>query len=108
LKIPLNPPFQKGEGLLLPFAKGGREGFYSSTKYSIKSEDIFGKCYNTLLRKKRGHANNYFAQTYEIINNNHTKYIFAGSLRVAKVDSLSLYYYHKDHLGNSTVITDAN
>jgi len=26
-KIPLNPPFQKGEALLLPFVKGGWEGF---------------------------------------------------------------------------------
>jgi hypothetical protein len=26
-KIPLSPPFPKGEGFYLPFAKGGGEGF---------------------------------------------------------------------------------
>jgi len=26
-KIPLNSPFSKGEGFLLPLEKGGREGF---------------------------------------------------------------------------------
>ncbi len=36
-----------------------------------------------------------------------TKYIFAGNLRIAKVDSKGTRYYHKDHLGSSTVITQA-
>jgi hypothetical protein len=29
-KIPLNPPFSKGEAFLLPLAKGGGEGFYEA------------------------------------------------------------------------------
>ena len=35
------------------------------------------------------------------------KYIFAGGQRIARVDSTTIHYYHKDHLGSPTVITDA-
>jgi RHS repeat-associated protein len=36
------------------------------------------------------------------------KYIFAGSSRVATIESTgNTYYYHPDHLGSSNVITDA-
>jgi len=30
VKIPLNPPFSKGEVFLLPLKKGGREGFMNT------------------------------------------------------------------------------
>lgn len=38
-----------------------------------------------------------------------TKYIFAGGQRVAlkPVGSTSIYYYHTDHLGSSSVVTNA-
>jgi len=35
------------------------------------------------------------------------KYIFAGSQRIAKIDSNDTHYYHTDHLGSSSVITDS-
>jgi hypothetical protein len=35
-----------------------------------------------------------------------TKYIFAGSLRIAKVSKTATHFYHKDHLGSSTLLTD--
>ncbi len=34
------------------------------------------------------------------------KYIFAGNLRIAKVTPSYTYYFHKDHLGSSTAMTD--
>ncbi|MDA8215417.1 MAG: DUF2380 domain-containing protein [Nitrospiraceae bacterium] len=44
---------------------------------------------------------------YECTNGNCTKYIFAGSGRIASKTSSNTYYYHTDHLGNSSIITDA-
>jgi len=35
-KIPLNPPFPKGEMFCLPLAKGGREGFYERFFKALK------------------------------------------------------------------------
>ncbi len=37
MKIPLTPPFSKGE-LLLPFIKGGREGFKKAIRRTSKSK----------------------------------------------------------------------
>ena len=38
-----------------------------------------------------------------------TKYVFAGSLRIAAKDSTgALRFYHGDHLGSSNVVTDGN
>jgi RHS repeat-associated protein len=50
----------------------------------------------------------YFSDTFELINNVETCYIFAGNLRVAMVrDHQTTTYFHKDHLGSSTAMTDA-
>jgi len=35
-----------------------------------------------------------------------TKYIFAGNLRVAMIKGADTYYFHKDYLKSSTVVTD--
>lgn len=49
----------------------------------------------------------YFSNEFEIIDNVETKYIFAGNLRIAKITD-SPVYFHKDHLGSSTAMTDGN
>jgi RHS repeat-associated protein len=36
------------------------------------------------------------------------KYIFAGGQRVAMIKSGETFYFHKDHLGSSTLMTDAD
>ncbi len=35
-----------------------------------------------------------------------TNYIFAGTLRIAKITDGTTLYFHKDHLGSSSVLTD--
>jgi len=49
----------------------------------------------------------YVDTTYEIANGQPVKYVFAGNLRVAKVSGSTVHYFHKDHLGSSSVVTDA-
>ncbi|MGD9159363.1 MAG: FG-GAP-like repeat-containing protein [Desulfobacteraceae bacterium] len=48
----------------------------------------------------------YMDSTYEIKDGNPIKYIFAGNLRVAKIEGANIHIFHKDHLNSSTVITD--
>jgi RHS repeat-associated protein len=49
----------------------------------------------------------YISQLYECENTNCSRMIFAGSERVATlVPSGGIHYYHPDHLGSSSVITD--
>jgi YD repeat-containing protein len=55
-----------------------------------------------------GNTTRYINKYYEIINGVATKYVFAGNLRIAKIDSSGTYYYHKDHLGSSTVMTNSS
>ncbi len=48
----------------------------------------------------------YIGDIYEVRNNTIIKYIFAGNLRVAMIKNNTTTYYHKDHLGSSTVLTN--
>ncbi len=50
----------------------------------------------------------YIGQLYECTSGQCTKYIFAGTQRVAKIESANTYYYHTDHLGSSNIITDSS
>jgi RHS repeat-associated protein len=50
----------------------------------------------------------YINDDYEIIGGVATKYIFAGNLRVAQISGTTVSYFHKDHLGSSTVTTNAS
>ena len=50
----------------------------------------------------------YVSNLYEIINAAAVKYIFAGNLRIAKIAGTDIEYFHKDHLGSSTVMTNAS
>jgi len=48
----------------------------------------------------------YIGEHFEVSNNDPTKYIFAGNLRIAKVGAASgTYYFHKDYLGSSSAMT---
>ena len=58
---------------------------------------------------KRAHGTRhtfYVGGHFEVRDNAETKYIFAGSLRIAAVRSSGPHYFHKDHLGSSTLVTD--
>jgi RHS repeat-associated protein len=48
----------------------------------------------------------YIGVHYEVKDNNVTKYIFGGNLRLAVLKGSLTYYYHKDHLGSTGAITD--
>jgi RHS repeat-associated protein len=51
----------------------------------------------------------YFSNAFEQIGTTETCYVFAGNLRVAMVkDHTTVTYFHKDHLGSSSVVTDEN
>ena len=54
-----------------------------------------------------GSTTYYIGAHFEIKNGVATKYIFAGNLRVAMIKGAETSYFHKDHLGSSTVMTDA-
>lgn len=53
-----------------------------------------------------GSTTYYIGDHFEVEGSNEIKYIFAGNLRIAKIDSSGVYYFHKDHLGSSTVMTN--
>ena len=46
----------------------------------------------------------YYGDHYELENGTAVNYIFAGSLRIAKKKGSTVEFFHKDHLGSSTVI----
>ncbi len=50
----------------------------------------------------------YIGKLYECTGGGCSKYIFAGAQRIALhlVSGVATYYYHTDHLGSSSVITD--
>jgi RHS repeat-associated protein len=50
----------------------------------------------------------YIGKLYECTSGTCTKYIFAGSNRIAMKTGSTINYYHTDHLGSSSVITDAS
>jgi|GEM_PF-2926325 len=61
--------------------------------------------------KKQGGSDTviYVDETYEIRNGQPVKYIFGGGYqRLSRITSDAVQYYHKDHLGSSVLITDAD
>jgi len=48
----------------------------------------------------------YISANFEVVDGEPVKYIFAGNLRIARVTASEKDYFHKDHLGSSTVMTD--
>jgi len=55
-----------------------------------------------------GSITRYIGKYYEKVDSTGTRYIFTGNVRLAKVTASDVHYYHQDHLGSSTVMTDAN
>jgi RHS repeat-associated protein len=53
-----------------------------------------------------GSATYYYGEHFEIKNGLSTKYIFAGNLRIAQIKGSEVHYFHKDHLGSSTAVSD--
>jgi len=50
----------------------------------------------------------YIGDHFEVRGGETVKYIFAGNLRVAQVKGSTRSFFHKDHLGSSTIMTDAS
>ena len=50
----------------------------------------------------------YIGKLYEDTGGNITRYIFAGGTRIASKTPIDTYYYHQDHLGSSSVITNSS
>jgi RHS repeat-associated protein len=48
----------------------------------------------------------YIGKLYECTGGNCVKYVFAGNMRIASQSSNHTYFYHSDHLGSSSIITD--
>jgi len=48
----------------------------------------------------------YVGDHYEVKNDEALKYIFAGNLRLIMIKGNSTFYYHKDHLNSTSVMTD--
>lgn len=55
-----------------------------------------------------GFSTHYIDKLYECTNGVCTKYIFAGDQRVALVSGTVVLYYHPDHQGSASVITNAD
>jgi RHS repeat-associated protein len=50
----------------------------------------------------------YIGQTYECTGTQCTKYIISGTQIIAQISAAGTYYYHSDHLGSSSIITNAS
>jgi len=48
----------------------------------------------------------YIGKLYECTNGTCTKYMFAGSQRIASKTAAATYFYHTDHLGSTSILTD--
>ena len=52
-------------------------------------------------------ATYYYGSHFEIEGAAAVKYIFAGSQRIARKTATAAFYFHQDHLGSASVVTDA-
>jgi RHS repeat-associated protein len=50
----------------------------------------------------------YIGQTYECTSGQCTKYIISGTQIIAQISAAGTYFYHSDHLGSSSIITNAS
>jgi RHS repeat-associated protein len=63
----------------------------------------------TRVKKSVGTTHTYYiGDHFEIEGGTLIKYIFAGNLRVAQIKGSARSYFHKDHLGSSTVMTNTS
>jgi len=50
----------------------------------------------------------YVGDHYEITDGTATRHIFAGGQRIASITGSNTRYFHKDHLGSTSAVTDGN
>ena len=55
-----------------------------------------------------GGATYYVGDHYEITDGTATKHIFAGGMRIASISGANTRYFHKDHLGSTSAVTDGS
>jgi len=48
----------------------------------------------------------YVGDHYEVKNDESLKYLFAGNLRLIMIKGTNTFYFHKDHLGSTSVMTN--
>ena len=48
----------------------------------------------------------YIDNLYECTSRNCTKYIYAGDMRIASISSIGTRYYHNNHQGSTTIVSD--
>ena len=85
----------------------------SVKKESITTNFLYNHSGQRIKKYTDTTSTTYISNTYEIEDNDGDviirKYIFAGSNRIATIESTGhTYYYHSDHLGSSSIITDEN
>jgi len=59
-------------------------------------------------QRVKKNATIYIGKLYECTGGTCTKYIFAGGNRIAYKTGSAVYYYHTDHLGSSSIITNTS
>jgi len=80
------------------YTKGGSS---TTTSFTYDGDGV------RAIKTVQGGSTTYYAgKYYEITDGVATKYIFAADMRIAKLEGTELHYFHKDHLGSSTVMTD--
>ena len=67
---------------------------------------IYGGEVTRAKKTTTGSTTYYIGEHYEITDTGNTKYIFAGNLRLAKISQEGIFYFHKDHLNSSTVVSN--
>jgi RHS repeat-associated protein len=108
-----NGNMKDGWNFMTPSAPVERDITYNEDNMPISinnggsiTEFIYDSEGNRARKSNSGIATYYFGDLFEYIDGTPTRYVFAGNLRVAKVTPGDIKYYHKDHLGSSTVMTD--
>jgi len=81
----------------------------SSIKYNKVTTTFVYDGNGSRIKKTAGKTTTvYIGKLYECAGTNCTKYIFTGDTRIAKKTSTATLYYHQDHLGSSSVITNTS
>ena len=60
------------------------------------------------VKKTAGGSSTFYINKYfEVEGTSSVKYVFAGNQRIARIAGADTRYFHQDHLGSATVVTDA-
>lgn len=84
---------------------------YDNRPLSITQSGVIGFVYDyqgQRVKKAGSSTTIYIGKLYEVTGGINTKYIFAGTKRIANRTSSATNYYHTDHLQSSNIITDAS